>query len=491
MKANRTIGAAVVLSVLLMAAPARGTTTWDGGGADGLWDTPANWNPDGVPAPGGDEVKIDNGAQITSIGTHSFPGVVRVGYGAVNGLVNVTQTAGTASGAAQFTMGPTSTYDLQGGTFTQTGTSTYDGLYIGFDGGDLAGAHGTFIVSGGTLAAQRLYIIRQRYGELRVVGGLGAINIGDLEPRESSAGLIALQPNANALSPINVAGGADIIGLSLSVGFIADPTPGHVFTVINKTSPGPVTGTFTGLAQGDTLSVPRVVGGGSWDLKVSYAGGDGNDVTLTVASAGIANMTASPAGPLDLGPLGVSTASTVTTVTLSSNGDPGTTVKITDASVAGAGFGFSSTPGATPVSVLAGANAQYGIQLAAQTVPGHYTGTATFVTDIAEGAGFKTFTYDLSADVIAHAGDVNGDGQVSLLDYNIIKANFGNSYESGNHWNDGDVNGDQQVGLLDFNIVKAHFGHTTGDGAAVTAVPEPATLSLLALAGLAALRRRR
>ncbi|MCY2926252.1 MAG: dockerin type I domain-containing protein [Planctomycetota bacterium] len=100
------------------------------------------------------------------------------------------------------------------------------------------------------------------------------------------------------------------------------------------------------------------------------------------------------------------------------------------------------------------------------------------------------FTYDLSATVVAHAGDVNGDGQVSLLDYNVIKANFGNAYESGNHWGDGDVNGDHQVGLLDFNIVKAHFGHTTGDGAAVTAVPEPATISLLALAGLAALRRK-
>ncbi|MCY2926369.1 MAG: autotransporter-associated beta strand repeat-containing protein [Planctomycetota bacterium] len=93
--------------------------------------------------------------------------------------------------------------------------------------------------------------------------------------------------------------------------------------------------------------------------------------------------------------------------------------------------------------------------------------------------------------VATHAGDVNGDGQVSLLDYNVIKANFGNTYGSGNHWSDGDVNGDGQVGLLDFNIVKAHFGHTTGDSS-LTAMPEPAAfLPLLAFLPILSARARR
>ncbi|MCY2927276.1 MAG: dockerin type I repeat-containing protein [Planctomycetota bacterium] len=197
-----------------------------------------------------------------------------------------------------------------------------------------------------------------------------------------------------------------------------------------------------------------------------------------------ANFTATPAGPFDFGPVGVSTISAVQTVTLTNIG--GTAGDVTGATVTG-GFAFTvPEPGVTPYSVGPAGTAVYGIQLPAQALPGSYAGTATFTTS----AG-GPFTYDLTATVFAHAGDVNGDGQVSLLDYNIIKANFGNTYESGNHWGDGDVNGDEQVGLLDFNIVKAHFGHTTGDGAAVTAVPEPATLSLLALAGLAALRRKR
>lgn len=61
--------------------------------------------------------------------------------------------------------------------------------------------------------------------------------------------------------------------LSVTLGFT--PAENQVFTIINKTSAGAVTGTFTGLAEGDTLTVNGI------DLRISYVGGDGNDVTLT------------------------------------------------------------------------------------------------------------------------------------------------------------------------------------------------------------------
>ncbi|MCY2926108.1 MAG: dockerin type I domain-containing protein [Planctomycetota bacterium] len=204
-----------------------------------------------------------------------------------------------------------------------------------------------------------------------------------------------------------------------------------------------------------------------------------------------ANIVPTPGSPgaLDLGLVAVSSISAPQTVTLNNLGQQ--SGNVTSVSLTGP-FSFAApVPGPTPYAIAGGGSAAYNIVLDPQTVPTNvprgtpYTGTATFVTSSV------TFTYDLTANVFAHAGDVTGDGQVSLLDYNVIKANFGAAYESGNHWADGDVNGDLQVGLLDFNIVKAHFGHTTGDGAAVTAVPEPATMSLLALAGLAALRRKR
>jgi hypothetical protein len=51
---------------------------------------------------------------------------------------------------------------------------------------------------------------------------------------------------------------------------------GTVFTIINNTAAIPVNGTFSNLANGSTLTV------GSNTYLVSYTGGSGNDLTLTV-----------------------------------------------------------------------------------------------------------------------------------------------------------------------------------------------------------------
>jgi autotransporter-associated beta strand protein len=53
-------------------------------------------------------------------------------------------------------------------------------------------------------------------------------------------------------------------------------SPGTVFTAINNTTGTPITGIFSNLADGSTLI------GGSNTYLVSYEGGDGNDLTLTV-----------------------------------------------------------------------------------------------------------------------------------------------------------------------------------------------------------------
>lgn len=89
-------------------------------------------------------------------------------------------------------------------------------------------------------------------------------------------------------------------------------------------------------------------------------------------------------------------------------------------------------------------------------------------------------------------GDANRDGTVNGLDFSILAspANFG---QSGKNWDTGDFDSNGTVNGLDFSILAspANFGQTA-PSPAITAVPEPSSLLVLAcgVLSLAGLRRR-
>ncbi|KKL04419.1 hypothetical protein LCGC14_2616250 [marine sediment metagenome] len=81
-------------------------------------------------------------------------------------------------------------------------------------------------------------------------------------------------------------------------------------------------------------------------------------------------------------------------------------------------------------------------------------------------------------------GDVDLSGYVDDDDLSLVLANWGTETE----WTDGDLDSSGLVDDDDLSLLLANWG--AGPAPAPEAIPEPATLSLLAIGGLALLRRK-
>lgn len=138
-----TLTSVVLVLALVNTASAQ---TWDGGGADDLWSTAANWDPDALPTAADDAtVNSDPGALIDASVTADALNVI---IGAASGDIGrVTMTGGTLTAHKTGSGGP--------------------GLWIGNRG------IGYFDMSGGTLSADNVYAPRNVAGQgyMTLTGG--------------------------------------------------------------------------------------------------------------------------------------------------------------------------------------------------------------------------------------------------------------------------------------------------------------------------------
>jgi hypothetical protein len=100
--------------------------------------------------------------------------------------------------------------------------------------------------------------------------------------------------------------------------------------------------------------------------------------------------------------------------------------------------------------------------------------------------GQEDVTYELVHLMHTNYGDANLDRFTDFTDFQVLL----DHWQAPGGWASGDFYGDGTVDFLDFQVLLDYW-NPGGWNAGTSQVPEPATLSLLALGGLALLRRKK
>ena len=210
----------------------------------------------------------NRGIAFTSTGTIDVASGTTVTYG------------GIAAGAGGLTKTDT-------GTLTLGGTNAY--------GGTTTVSAGTLLVNG----SQGSSAVSLNGGTLGGSGTVGAIastaSGGTIDPGTTTGILSSGNINWSTGNPtflvqlngttagsgydqLSTSGTINLTGATLS-GFVGfTPTNGSTFTIVNNTGGSAITGTFSGLAEGATVSLS------GWSFKISYLGGSGHSVVLTAGT---------------------------------------------------------------------------------------------------------------------------------------------------------------------------------------------------------------
>ena len=220
--------------------------------------------------------QVDAG-DISQFATLAGSGQLNVNgpLGAAVGITNASSTFGGSVG------GPSSLGKTGTGTFTFSGTSTNaGGLGVGL---------GTLVVTG-TVAGPVTVLTGATLRGTGTIGGTvtidaggtlapglspGIINTGNLSLGGATAIEILGPTLGTQYDNINVTGTVTIAGGTLSLTGAYVPALGDVFTIVSNDGADAVTGTFVGLPEGATVVFNGV------NLRLSYAGGTGNDITLS------------------------------------------------------------------------------------------------------------------------------------------------------------------------------------------------------------------
>ncbi|MGD0284350.1 MAG: hypothetical protein ABSB12_02025 [Candidatus Saccharimonadales bacterium] len=190
------------------------------------------------------------------------------------------------------------TSDLANGTYTSslntetlsdsqpnTDIDIYGNNVITLDGsrGNVGVHNGATLKGDGTASS----ITEDQGGTVAPGHSPGCLTTGDLTLNGNYQAEIGGTTPCTGYDQVVASGNVDVSGATLDVSFVNGftPTAGQTFEIVENNGGNPVTGTFTNLPEGSTLTVSGVT------FEISYIGAGGNNIVLTVQGASTTQTT--------------------------------------------------------------------------------------------------------------------------------------------------------------------------------------------------------
>jgi uncharacterized delta-60 repeat protein len=399
--------------------------------------------------PGGADALAASGTLVLLPGTYSLGATFSSTYSlsVPTGSATITASLGGSAGLTKVGTGSltlTATNGYTGPTTVSAGTLVVNGS-IASSSGVTVGAAGT-LGGSGTLGNS--------------VSSSGVIAPGSATPGSLSATFLTLGSGTLSLDLASSASYDHITGsfinitgttLALNIGTVNDFDTFTILAVAGRV--GGLTGTFVNLpANNSTLTI------GSRTFQINYAGGDGNDVTLTALPSSTLSVVSTVLNggiPYVNSTLAPNQHSMVENVVFSFS------QAVTLSAANFAITGFQGTPNSLmPTLNVASSNANtvWTVTFSGNGVNSgtHSIGDGEYQLVLSGVPGGLTSTFDF----YRLMGDMNGDGLVNISDFSTLVGSFLRVTTDPAYLGADDLDGDGTVGIADVSALVGNFLHT-------------------------------